>query len=55
MNAFGPRGERGELIVMGQVAMATDHGGQRTMPTGDVGFPFGGRALEMREEAMTGA
>ena len=35
--------------------MATDHGGRRTMPTGDAGCPIGGRSSEMREEAATGA
>ena len=35
--------------------MATDHGGRRTMPTGDVGSPIGGRSSETREEAVTGA
>ena len=40
---------------MGQVAMATDHGGRRTMPTGDAGYPIGGRALETLEEPVTGA
>ena len=32
-------GERGESIVAGQVAMATDHASRRTMPTGGVGVP----------------
>ena len=40
---------------MGQVAMATDHGGRRTMPTGDAGSPIGGQSSETREEAVTGA
>ena len=40
---------------MGQVAMATDHGGRRTMPTGDAGSPISGQSSETREEAMTGA
>ena len=39
---------------MGQVAMAIDHGGQPTMPTGDAGSPIGGRSSETREEAVTG-
>ena len=30
----GLLGERGELIVAGQVAMATDRSGRRTIPTG---------------------
>ena len=40
---------------MGQVVMATDHGGRRTMPTGDVGSPISGRPSGTREEAATGA
>ena len=40
---------------MGQVAMATHHGGRPTMPTGDIGSPIGRRSSETREEAMTGA
>ena len=50
--------------------MATDHGGRRTMPTGDAGSPIGsdafgplgergelivGRSSETQEEAVTGA
>ena len=35
---------------MGQVAMATDHGGRPTMPTGDAGSPISGRSSETREE-----
>ena len=54
LDAFGPRGERGELIVVGQVAMVTYHGGRRTMPTGDAGSPIGGRSLVTQEEAVTG-
>ena len=37
------------------MVMATDHGGWRTMPTGDAGSPIGRRSPEMREEAVTGA
>ena len=51
---LGPSGERGELIVVQQVAVATDHGSRRTMPTGDVGSPINGRSLETWEEAVTG-
>ena len=40
--------------MVGQVAMATDHGGRRTMPTGDAGSPINGRSSETREEAVTG-
>ena len=43
------------MIVRGQVVMATDLGGRRTMPTGDAGSPIGGRSSEMQEEAVTGA
>ena len=39
---------------MGQVSMVTNHGGRRTMPTGDTGFPISGQSSEMQEEAMTG-
>ena len=53
-DALDPRGERGELIVVGQVAMVTYHGGRRTMPTGDAGSPIGGRSSETQEEAVTG-
>ena len=35
--------------------MATDHGGQQTMPISDTGSSIGGQSLETREEAMTGA
>ena len=47
---LGPPGEGGELIVVGQVAMATDHGGRRTMGTGGTGSPIGERQSETREE-----
>ena len=33
----------GELIVVGLVAMATDHGGRRTKWTGGAGNPISGR------------
>ena len=36
---------------MGQMAMAIDHGGQRTMPTGGAGSSIGGWPSETREEA----
>ena len=39
---------------MGQVAMATDHGGRPTMPACDAGSPIGGRSSKTREEAVTG-
>ena len=53
-DALDPHGECGELIVVGQVAMVTYHGGCRTMPTGDAGSPIAGRSSETQEEAMTG-
>ena len=40
---------------MGHVAMATDHGGWPTMPTGDAGSLIRGRSSETQEEAVTGA
>ena len=40
---------------MGQVGMATDHGGRPTMPTSDAGSPIRRRSSETWEEAMTGA
>ena len=43
-----------ELIVVGQVAMDTNLGGRRTMPTDGVGSPIGGRLLRTQMEAMTG-
>ena len=49
-NALAPLGERGELIVVGQVAMATEHGGQQTMPTGGMGTLNGTRLLRSQEE-----
>ena len=55
LDALSPLGERGELIVVGQVAMATDHGGRRTMPTGNAGSPIGGWPSGTREEVATGA
>ena len=36
---------------MGQMAMAIDHGGWQTMPTGGVGFSIGGWPSGTREEA----
>ena len=54
-DVLSPLGERGELIVVGQVAMATDHGGRRTMPTGNAGSPIGGWPSGTREEVATGA
>ena len=52
---LGPYGERGELIIVGQVPMATDHGGRRSMPTSDAGSPIDRQSLETWEEAVTGA
>ena len=53
-DTFGPRRERGELIVIGQVAMATDHGSRPTMLTGDTGSQIDGRSSKMQQEAVTG-
>ena len=50
-----PLGRRGELIVAGQVAMATGRDGRRTMPTGGAGSPIGGRPSGTRVEDATGA
>ena len=50
-----PLGRRGELIVAGQVAMATGHDGRRTMSTGGAGAPIGGRPSGTRVEDATGA
>ena len=50
-----PLGRRGELIVAGQVAMATGRDGRRTMPTGGVGSPISGRPSGTRVEDATGA
>ena len=53
-----PLGRRGELIVAGQVAMATGRDGRRTMPTGGAGSPIGGRpsgTRGTRVEDATGA
>ena len=45
----GLLGERGELIVAGQVAMATDRSGRRTIPTGTAGSLIGCRDCEWRQ------
>ena len=50
-----PLGRRGELIVAGQVAMATGRDGRRTMPTGGAGSPIDGRPSGTRVEDATGA
>ena len=50
-----PLGRRGELIVAGQVAMATGRDGRRTMPTGGAGSPIGGRPSGTRVGDATGA
>ena len=52
---LAPPGRRGELIVAGQVAMATGRDSQRTMPTGGAGSPIGGRPSGTRLEDATGA
>ena len=50
-----PLGRCGELIVAGQVAMATSRDGRRTMPTGGAGSPIGKRLSGTRVEDATGA
>ena len=50
-----PLGRRGELIVAGQVAMATGRDGRRTMPTGGAGSSIDGRPSGTRVEDATGA
>ena len=50
-----PLGRRGELIVAGQVAMATGRDGRRTMPTGGAGSLIDGRPSGTRVEDATGA
>ena len=50
-----PFGRRGELIVAGQVAMATGCDGRQTMPTGGAGSPIDGRLSGTRVEDATGA
>ena len=46
----GPPRERGELIAVGLVAMATKHGGRQAMLTDGEGFPIGGWSSGMQEE-----
>ena len=50
-----PLGRRGELIVAGQVAMATGRDGRRTMPSGGAGSPIDGRPSGTRVKDATGA
>ena len=52
---FVPLGRRGELIVAGQVAMATGRDGWRTMPTSGAGSLIDGRPSGTRVEDATGA
>ena len=52
LSDLGPLGGRGELTVVGQMAMAIDHGGRRAMLTGGVGSPIGGW-LSVTQEAAT--
>ena len=47
--------ERGELIAIGQMAMAIDHGGRRAMPTSGVGFSIGRWLSGTQKEATMGA
>ena len=48
-------GERGELIVAGQVSKATERGGRRTVLTGGVGPPIGSRPSGSLGEDARGA
>ena len=50
-----PSGERGELIAVGQMAMAIDHGGRQAMPTGGTGSSIGGWPSGTQKEATMGA
>ena len=55
LGPLGPLGKRGESIAVGQVAMATAHGGRRTAWAGGVGFLIGGRPSGSLEEDAMGA
>ena len=48
-------GKRGDSITVGQVAMATDHGGRRTAWTGGAGCLIGERPSGPLGEAAKGA
>ena len=48
LGLYGLLGERGELIDAGQVVMATDRSGRRTMPTGTAGSPIDCQDCERR-------
>ena len=50
-----PLTRRGELVVAGQVAMATGRDCRQVMPTGGVGSPIGGRPSGTRVEDAMGA
>ena len=52
---LNPPGGRGELIAIGQMSMAIDHGGQRTMPTDGAGSSISGWPSGTWEEATMGA
>ena len=49
LGLYGLLGERGELIVAGQVVMATDRSGWRTIPTGTAGSPINCRDCARRQ------
>ena len=49
MEPLGVFGTGAELSVVGQVAMATDHGGRPSVPTGTAGQPLGGRTCRAGE------
>ena len=53
IDSLGPVGhlrEMGESAAVGQVAMATDHGGRRTARTGGVGCSIGEPPSGLRED-----
>ena len=52
---LGLLGKRGESAAMGQVAMATHHGGRRTTRTGGAGYPIGERPSPPLGEDAKGA
>ena len=49
LGLYGLLGERGELIDAGQVVMATDRSGRRTIPTGMAGSPINCRDCARRQ------
>ena len=55
LGTIGPPEERGELIVMGQEAMATDCGGQQTMSSDSARSLIGSQPLGLPREEAKGA